>query len=1002
MLKNEEDAKIKIVLRLLEDLGFQKDELLFERSFNLRVGRCVYRVDTGEQVNRLAPRLDILVTRNGRNVCVVEVKNPGMPLTQEDEEQAVSYGRLVHPIVPFCIVTNGKDHFFVDTVSRKRLEPSELRLDGYSVRLETESYYEAIQHFLGYSTDNLLYFCHWLVRSNLECLKGSAEDRDKNYVPALYHPPKRLEDACSEFMRSDSRVFALVADSGMGKTCWACYKAEELLRSGYPVLFYRAVDIASGGLVHALARDLCWELPFAYSEIESSKRFFEAVADHTLTIILDGLDEIDATDARRLMDDLIRRTAGRPVKTVITCKPVNWHSLLEHDGIPTRLAERVHRVDSHKGFFLRELEPRDLHRMIDKYRDFYEFHGLFEDKVLHDCLRSPFLLRLMFEVASKSDSPHITYAVQDFYARYIKKTLNRFPLAEREAIDTVLTQIAGRLFATNKDFIESQILREMLGLSLTQSLPLKLFELCILSKVERGGLSYVGFYFSKIRDYFIAFKYLRLQHLSTDALLAEITGLKSEGCQMEALSLYFTLCGDEHKRALAGEAYDKAKLYVEHYQGILDTDFPALKERFPPYTKGEIGFVGMIDLSTRRIGTYGFCPKAHDAKVRLIPKPSFGGIRDTNLPYLEGATRLKYRPSTNGFVDIRVIREVIRGEILPTLDEVTKNGSLKEDQCRYLLEELVAASYMEYYDKKPIKWYEEPQDRVLRLSDIRYYVLYDRALRVYRDGLIDAKRRRGEGEEYWDADIHVFRPHWTDEDDRVIQDQAKMDAESGIFAENGMIYKKLDSRDKVLLDALDALDSLGLIELTIPSQNFHRRLALFQSSEPDFEFLKHEVIGVYHRFLHEYKQIVHSNFPTMASKLPLYKMMPVKCFLSVTPVRGFHKQDFWLTVVICRDDPGTENSVVFCESPDYKLDIPAMHLRHEGKSYAVITVGDVDLWSVLFPYRAYTPFKVRREICSVRSLVYQRLRQDLNDALFEWAKLQGVADVHETSRPFWP
>ena len=150
---------------------------------------------------------------------------------------------------------------------------------------------------------------------------------------------------------------------------------------------------------------------------------------------------------------------------------------------------------------------------------------------------------------------------------------------------------------------------------------------------------------------------------------------------------------------------------------------------------------------------------------------------------------MKYRPSTNGFVDIRVIREVIRGEILPTLDEVTKNGSLKEDQCRYLLEELVAASYMEYYDKKPIKWYEEPQDRVLRLSDIRYYVLYDRALRVYRDGLIDAKRRRGEGEEYWDADIHVFRPHWTDEDDRVIQDQAKMDAESGIFAENGMIYK---------------------------------------------------------------------------------------------------------------------------------------------------------------------------------------------------------------------
>ena len=48
------------------------------------------------------------------------------------------------------------------------------------------------------------------------------------------------------------------------------------------------------------------------------------------------------------MDDLMPNSRAS-VKTVITRKPVNF-TLLEHD-IPTRLAERVYRVDSHKGSF---------------------------------------------------------------------------------------------------------------------------------------------------------------------------------------------------------------------------------------------------------------------------------------------------------------------------------------------------------------------------------------------------------------------------------------------------------------------------------------------------------------------------------------------------------------------------------------------------------------------------------------------------------------------------
>jgi len=40
-------------------------------------------------------------------LCVVEVKDTSVPIGSDEIDQAVSYGRLVHPLVPICIITNG-------------------------------------------------------------------------------------------------------------------------------------------------------------------------------------------------------------------------------------------------------------------------------------------------------------------------------------------------------------------------------------------------------------------------------------------------------------------------------------------------------------------------------------------------------------------------------------------------------------------------------------------------------------------------------------------------------------------------------------------------------------------------------------------------------------------------------------------------------------------------------------------------------------------------------
>src|SRR2546421_8257535 len=57
MLNNEEDVKNKLVVPYLRSLGFDESELSYEKSFNLKVGRYTYRIDTNEQVRTMPYRL---------------------------------------------------------------------------------------------------------------------------------------------------------------------------------------------------------------------------------------------------------------------------------------------------------------------------------------------------------------------------------------------------------------------------------------------------------------------------------------------------------------------------------------------------------------------------------------------------------------------------------------------------------------------------------------------------------------------------------------------------------------------------------------------------------------------------------------------------------------------------------------------------------------------------------------------------------------------------------
>ena len=334
-LANEEEVKIKIVLPYLKSLGFQKEELNFEKSFSLNLGRYAYKINTEEQYQNASARLDILVKRNDKNLFIIEVKRGSKKINANDAEQAISYARLVHPIAPFAIVTNGNTFSIYNSVTKEKVRKSKFIIkDMYEIDFPENLLYDALKHFFGYSKNNLLYFCQEQVKEGMTTLLGSKKDATKIFIPRIYTPRKKFDGAFKLFLRNEvASAFPLIGDSGSGKTSSMCYKALELLENGSPVLFYRANKLING-IFKSISDDFNWVFTPEYSEIQVFKRIEELFEPDKLIIFIDAIDEWDLKDRVEIIDNFVSKIRNKKIKLVLSCKTNAWSGFLAQKDTP--------------------------------------------------------------------------------------------------------------------------------------------------------------------------------------------------------------------------------------------------------------------------------------------------------------------------------------------------------------------------------------------------------------------------------------------------------------------------------------------------------------------------------------------------------------------------------------------------------------------------------------------------------------------------------------------
>ena len=150
---NEETLKLSVVVPLLKDIGLNPKDLVFEKTFSIQLGRGVYTIK-GEEVSVVSGRADILCMMDNVPLFIIEVKAEGQTFSDADRRQGLSYARLLDPMAPFVLLTNGKNTKLYDTFTGMEISigHGEPLLHGFTADIATEMRlrHEALSHFIGY------------------------------------------------------------------------------------------------------------------------------------------------------------------------------------------------------------------------------------------------------------------------------------------------------------------------------------------------------------------------------------------------------------------------------------------------------------------------------------------------------------------------------------------------------------------------------------------------------------------------------------------------------------------------------------------------------------------------------------------------------------------------------------------------------------------------------------------------------------------------------------
>jgi hypothetical protein len=682
-IDSEEDLRFAIA-RYFVELGFDLNELSFEDYFSIQLGHNTLVIDRDMEPQqnrvRVSGRSDLLLTRNGKSIAVVETKAPNHSLTDQDALQALSYARLLLEMAPYAIVTNGRDTQVFDTFATT-LTPLENPTDslwsnnGQRIPSVSDDFkYEAAQTLIGINPQTLRTFCQKQITFALEDLKGTPNEA-KIYIPDVYLPRVEIVQAFDDWLSTNMLIFAVVGDSGHGKTNFMCASSEKLSDNGF-VLFYSAARLREG-LLEAICDDFEWEFHRERSAAYVIRRFDSIAQAHNqrFIIFVDGLDEFPGSfeSFKAELLDFSSRLREQSIRLCISCKSFDWGKLVIDRGQTyNRLAKStyparptVHQPQSIAqpdpkgvGVWLYEFTDEELDTVFFQYQQTFSLNGDLKGTTKKEC-QVPLILRLVADVyGGRNASVPAEISSRELFDLYWDRRLSE--IHERSAAEQLLAELAKLAIESGNPQIEKNGLFNHLPLTNAVNEAYQdLLRLGIIRAIfDRNHYEWLVFGFEKMRSYIYTLKVQKWPLQTTEDTARAINNLLNAPLGLETIEFYFTVINRgttnllteialqnlshfrelmdilELKKSLFSVSYDdkqepisRLEQYVSCYSEITRHLFPALCEKLEPNSTGNVGL--LISGSSYSLRTL---TQAYPQSIVEIPEEIASALFHQNAP----------------------------------------------------------------------------------------------------------------------------------------------------------------------------------------------------------------------------------------------------------------------------------------------------------------------------------------------------------------------------------
>lgn len=225
MSKNEAtlEARIDRVLTTVFPT-FKEVKVEHQKSFSIKFGHHNVQVDLKDPSKYPSRAIfDILLTIGGVNTVLLELKKEGLKLSQEDIDQGISYARLLHPMPPITLISNGIDNQFYNTYTKDKIETSNIdfeyiqKLTDNSFQLATNDFKDAVNLLLNNEPEIFSQVINQISAKRFERYFGTIEDFTKPICLDFRIDRKVVNEIHSHFSHKVALV-GLIGSAFSGKT----------------------------------------------------------------------------------------------------------------------------------------------------------------------------------------------------------------------------------------------------------------------------------------------------------------------------------------------------------------------------------------------------------------------------------------------------------------------------------------------------------------------------------------------------------------------------------------------------------------------------------------------------------------------------------------------------------------------------------------------------------------------------------------------------------------